>query len=100
MYTKFVVVVDDDINIRQWEDVICAITTRMDPVRDTVLLATTPLDYLDFASPVSGMGSKMGLDATNKWEAETTRKWGTPIEMSAEVKNRVDQLWKALGLSD
>ena len=90
MYTKFVVVVDDDINIRQWEDVIWAITTRMDPVRDTVLMANTPIDYLDFASPVSGMGSKMGLDATNKWEAETTRKWGTPIEMSAEVKNRVD----------
>ena len=100
MYTKFVVVVDDDINIRQWEDVIWAITTRMDPVRDTVLMANTPIDYLDFASPVSGMGSKMGFDATNKWEAETTRKWGTPIEMSAEVKKRVDQLWKELGLSD
>ena len=100
MYTKFVVVVDDDINIRQWEDVIWAITTRMDPVRDTILMANTPIDYLDFASPVSGMGSKMGFDATNKWEAETTRKWGTPIEMSAEVKNRVDQLWKELGLSD
>ena len=100
MYTKFVVVVDDDINIRQWEDVIWAITTRMDPVRDTVLMENTPIDYLDFASPVSGMGSKMGFDATNKWEAETTRKWGTPIEMSAEVKNRVDQLWKELGLSD
>ena len=100
MYTKFVVVVDDDINIRQWKDVIWAITTRMDPVRDTVLMANTPIDYLDFASPVSGMGSKMGFDATNKWEAETTRKWGTPIEMSAEVKNRVDQLWKELGLSD
>ena len=100
MYTKFVVVVDDDINIRQWEDVIWAITTRMDPVRDTVLMANTPIDYLDFASPVSGMGSKMGFDATNKWEAETTRKWGTPIEMSAEVKNRVDQLWKELGFSD
>ena len=100
MYTKFVVVVDDDINIRQWEDVIWAITTRMDPVRDTVLMENTPIDYLDFASPVSGMGSKMGFDATNKWEAETTRKWGTPIEMSAEVKNRVDHLWKELGLSD
>ena len=100
MYTKFVVVVDDDINIRQWEDVIWAITTRMDPVRDTVLMENTPIDYLDFASPVSGMGSKMGFDATNKWESETTRKWGTPIEMSAEVKNRVDHLWKELGLSD
>ena len=100
MYTKFIVVVDDDINTRQWEDVMWAITTRMDPVRDTVLIANTPIDYLDFASPVSGMGSKMGLDATNKWEAETTRKWGTPIEMSAEVKKRVDQLWKELGLSD
>ena len=100
MYTKFVVVVDDDINTRQWEDVIWAITTRMDPVRDTVLIENTPIDYLDFASPASGMGSKMGFDATNKWEAETTRNWGTPIEMSAEVKKRVDQLWKELGLSD
>ena len=100
MYTKFVVVVDDDINIRQWKDVIWAITTRMDPVRDTVLIENTPIDYLDFASPASGMGSKMGFDATNKWEAETTRNWGTPIEMSAEVKKRVDQLWKELGLSD
>ena len=100
MYTKFVVVVDDDINTRQWEDVMWAITTRMDPVRDTVLIENTPIDYLDFASPASGMGSKMGFDATNKWEAETTRNWGTPIEMSAEVKKRVDQLWKELGLSD
>ena len=98
MYTKFVVVVDDDVDIRQWEDVIWAITTRMDPTRDTVLIDNTPIDYLDFASPVSGLGSKMGLDATNKWQGETDRKWGSPIEMSAAVKQRVDALWKDLGL--
>ena len=98
MYTKFVVVVDDDVDIRQWEDVIWAITTRMDPTRDTVLIDNTPIDYLDFASPVSGLGSKMGLDATNKWQGETDRKWGSPIEMSATVKQRVDALWKELGL--
>ena len=98
MYTKFVVVVDDDVDIRQWEDVIWAITTRMDPTRDTVLIDNTPIDYLDFASPVSGLGSKMGLDATNKWQGETDRKWGSPIEMSAAVKQRVDALWKELGL--
>lgn len=98
MYTKFVVVVDDDIDVRKWEDVIWAITTRMDPSRDTVIIENTPIDYLDFASPVSGLGSKMGLDATNKWPEETTRQWGTPIEMSAEVKKRVDDLWQELGI--
>ncbi len=98
MYTKFVVVVDDDVNIRQWEDVIWAITTRMDPSRDTVLIDNTPIDYLDFASPVSGLGSKMGLDATNKWPGETTREWGTTIEMSPAVKQRIDELWQDLGL--
>ena len=97
MYTKFVVVVDDDINVRQWDDVIWAITTRMDPARDTLIVENTPIDYLDFASPVSGLGSKMGLDATNKLPGETTREWGTPIEMSAEVKERVDALWEKLG---
>jgi 4-hydroxy-3-polyprenylbenzoate decarboxylase len=98
MYTKFIVVVDDDVDIRKWEDVIWAITTRMDPSRDTVIIENTPIDYLDFASPVSGLGSKMGLDATNKWPEETTRQWGTPIEMSAEVKQRIDELWQELGI--
>lgn len=98
MYTKFVVVVDDDVDIRKWEDVIWAITTRMDPSRDTVLIENTPIDYLDFASPVSGLGSKMGLDATNKWQGETTREWGTTIEMSEDVKARIDSLWDELGI--
>lgn len=98
MYTKFVIVVDDDVNIREWDDVIWAITTRMDPARDTVLVENTPIDYLDFASPVSGLGSKMGMDATNKMEGETTREWGTPITMSDEVKARVDSLWEELGI--
>jgi len=98
MYTKFIVVVDEDIDIRQWEDVIWAITTRMDPSRDTVLVENTPIDYLDFASPLSGLGSKMGLDATNKYEGETNRAWGKPIEMSAKVKQRVDELWDDLGI--
>ena len=98
MYTKFIVVVDDDVDIRSWEDVIWAITTRMVPIRDTVLIDNTPIDYLDFASPVSGLGSKMGLDATNKWPGETERQWGTPIEMSTEVKQHVDELWKELGI--
>lgn len=98
MYTKFVIVVDDDVNIRSWEDVIWAITTRMDPSRDTVLIENTPIDYLDFASPVSGLGSKMGMDATNKFKGETQREWGKPIAMTDEVKARVDDLWKELGL--
>jgi 4-hydroxy-3-polyprenylbenzoate decarboxylase len=98
MYTKFVIVVDDDIDIRNWEDVIWAITTRMDPLRDTTLLANTPIDYLDFASPVSGLGSKMGMDATNKWEGETDREWGTPIVMDQAVKQRVDAMWGELGI--
>ncbi len=80
MYTKFVIVCDDDVNARDWNDVIWAITTRMDPARDTVLVENTPIDYLDFASPVSGLGSKMGLDATNKWPGETQREWGRPIK--------------------
>ena len=98
MYTKFVVVTDEDVNIRNWEDVIWAMSTRMDPARDTTLVENTPIDYLDFASPVSGLGSKMGLDATNKWPGETNREWGIPIEMSDEVKRRVDALWGELGL--
>ena len=98
MYTKFIIVTDEDVDVRNWEDVIWAITTRMDPARDTTLVENTPIDYLDFASPVSGLGSKMGLDATNKWEGETTREWGTAIEMDRSVKQRVDQLWSELGI--
>lgn len=98
MYTKFVIVVDDDVNTRSWEDVIWAITTRMDPSRDTVLIENTPIDYLDFASPVSGLGSKMGMDATSKWQGESDREWGKPISMSDEVKQRVDELWDELDL--
>lgn len=98
MYTKFVIVCDDDINARDWEDVIWAMTTRMDPSRDTVLIENTPIDYLDFASPVSGLGSKMGLDATNKWPGETSREWGEPIEMTQEVKDQVDELWDDLDI--
>ena len=85
MYTKFIVVTDDDVDIRDWKEVIWAITTRMDPVRDTTLVEHTPIDYLDFASPVSGLGGKMGLDATNKWPGETAREWGRPIRMDAQV---------------
>ncbi|GAB3244244.1 UbiD family decarboxylase [Chitinimonas naiadis] len=98
MYTKFIVVVDDDVNTRDWKEVIWAITTRMDPSRDTVLVDSTPIDYLDFASPVSGLGSKMGLDATNKWPGETDREWGVPITKDAAVSARVDQIWTELGL--
>ena len=98
MYTKIIVVTDDDINIRDWKDVIWAITTRMDPARDTVLMENTPIDYLDFASPASGLGSKMGIDATSKQPPETTRKWGRPISMNDEVKARIDKLWDDLGL--
>ena len=96
MYTKFVIIVDDDINVRDWNDVIWAMTTRMDPARDTVLIENTPIDYLDFASPVSGLGSKMGMDATNKWSGETTREWGVPITMDEQVKQRIDALWREL----
>ena len=98
MYTKFVIVTDDDIDVRNWEDVIWAMTTRMDPVRDTVMIENTPIDYLDFASPVSGLGSKMGLDATNKMPGETDREWGEPIAMDDKVKQRVDDLWNELGI--
>ncbi|WP_024328639.1 4-hydroxy-3-polyprenylbenzoate decarboxylase [Thioalkalivibrio sp. ALR17-21] len=98
MYTKFVIVVDEDVNTRDWKDVIWAITTRMDPVRDTTLVENTPIDYLDFASPVSGLGSKMGMDATSKWPGETDREWGRPISMDPAVKERVDAIWDELGL--
>ena len=98
MYTKFIIVVDDDIDIRDWKEVIWAITTRVDPSRDTLLVDNTPIDYLDFASPVSGLGSKMGLDATNKWPGETQREWGKPIVMDEAVKRRVDEMWGELGL--
>ena len=98
MYTKYVIVVDDDVNTRDWKDVIWAITTRMDPARDTTLVENTPIDYLDFASPVSGLGSKMGLDATSKWQGETEREWGRPITMDPAVKQRVDAIWDELGL--
>ncbi len=100
MYTKFVIVTDDDVNARDWNDVIWAITTRMDPTRDTTLIDNTPIDYLDFASPVSGLGSKMGLDATNKWPGETDREWGTPIVMDEAVKQKVDDMWDELSIFD
>ena len=98
MYTKTIIVVDDDIDIRDWKEVIWAMTTRMDATRDTTLVDNTPIDYLDFASPVAGLGSKMGLDATNKWPGETTREWGRPIVMDADVKKRVDEMWGSLGV--
>ena len=98
MYTKFVIVTDDDINARDWNDVIWAITTRMDPKRDTVMIDNTPIDYLDFASPVSGLGSKMGLDATHKWPGETTREWGRVIVKDDAVTQRIDAIWNQLGI--
>ena len=98
MYTKFVIVVDDDINPREWKDVIWAVTTRMDPKRDLVVIENTPIDYLDFASPVSGLGSKVGFDATNKWKGETNREWGEPIKMDKSVKEKIDDLWDSLGI--
>lgn len=99
MYTKFVIVVDEDINTRDWQDVIWAITTRMDPVRDTVMIENTPIDYLDFASPVSGLGSKMGMDATSKLPGETLREWGRPIAMDEQVKRQVDAIWESLNIN-
>jgi 4-hydroxy-3-polyprenylbenzoate decarboxylase len=92
MYTKFIIVVDEDVGVRNWNDVVWAMTTRCDPARDTMLVENTPIDYLDFASPVSGLGSKMGLDATNKWPGETTREWGRPITMPSEVRLRVQKV--------
>ena len=98
MYTKFIVVVDEDVNIRDWKEVIWAITTRVDPSRDTMMVDQTPIDYLDFASPVSGLGSKMGIDATNKWPGETSREWGRTITMTPAVKTHVDAIWDSLGI--
>ncbi len=98
MYTKFIIVTDDDVNIRDWKEVVWALTTRVDAARDTLIAENTPIDYLDFASPVAGLGSKMGLDATNKWPGETTRAWGKPIAMNDAVKKRVDTMWRELGL--
>jgi 4-hydroxy-3-polyprenylbenzoate decarboxylase len=98
MYTKFIIVTDDDVDIRNWKEVVWALTTRVDAARDTVIVENTPIDYLDFASPVSGLGSKMGIDATNKWKGETTREWGRPIEMDGAVKQRVDEIWSSLKL--
>jgi 4-hydroxy-3-polyprenylbenzoate decarboxylase len=96
MYTKFVIVVDDDINIRDWREVIWAISTRTDPIRDTMMIDNTPIDYLDFAAPYSGMGSKMGIDATDKLPPETNRNWGKKIEMSSDVIKKIDALWDEL----
>jgi len=98
MYTKFVIVVDDDVDVHNWQEVIWAITTRMDPARDLTILENTPIDYLDFASPVSGLGSKVGFDATNKWPGETTREWGRTITMSEDVVKKVDEMWESLGI--
>jgi 4-hydroxy-3-polyprenylbenzoate decarboxylase len=98
MYTKFIVVTDDDVDVRDWKEVVWAVTTRVDPARDTLIAEHTPIDYLDFASPVAGLGSKMGIDATAKWPGETSRTWGRPIAMDPAVKRRVDELWRELGL--
>lgn len=98
MYTKWIIVTDDDVNARSWLDVIWALTTRMDPARDTVIIENTPIDYLDFASPVPGLGSKIGFDATHKWPGETNREWGHPIVRDEQVKRRVDELWDSLGI--
>ena len=99
MYTKFIVVVDAEVDIRRWDEVIWAITTRVDPVRDVTLVDNTPIDYLDFASPVAGLGSKMGIDATNKWPGETRREWGRPIAMDAATRARIDAIWQDLNIS-
>jgi len=98
MYTKFIIVTDADVNIREWKEVVWALTTRVDAGRDVLVVENTPIDYLDFASPVTGLGAKMGIDATNKWAGETGRSWGRPIAMKPEVRQRVDALWKDLGL--
>lgn len=99
MYTKFLIITDDDIDVRNWQDVIWAVTTRMDPARDSTIIENTPIDYLDFASPVAGLGSKIGLDATNKWPGETNRSWGRTISMSQQVKKHIDEIWEKLGIS-
>ncbi|HYY60932.1 MAG TPA: 4-hydroxy-3-polyprenylbenzoate decarboxylase [Burkholderiales bacterium] len=98
MYTKFIIVCDDDIDVRNWKDVVWTLATRVDPARDTLIAERTPIDYLDFASPVAGLGAKMGIDATNKWPGESERRWGRPIVSDEAVKRRVDSLWAELGL--
>ena len=98
MYTKFIVVVDEGVDVRDWKEVVWAMTNRMDPARDTLLVEHTPIDYLDFASPVSGLGSKMGLDATNKWPGETQREWGRTMAMDAKVAARMKAVGDVLGL--
>ena len=98
MYTKIIIVVDEDIDARSWKDVAWALSTRVDPARDITLVENTPIDYLDFASPVAGLGSKMGIDATGKWPGETDRAWGRPIVMGREVLERVDAMWESLGI--
>jgi len=98
MYTKFIIVTDEDVNIRDWKEVIWALTTRVDAARDTTIVENTPIDYLDFASPVAGLGSKMGIDATHKWPPETTRTWGRQIAMDAVTNARVEAIWKDLKL--
>jgi 4-hydroxy-3-polyprenylbenzoate decarboxylase len=96
MYTKMIIVTDDDVDIRDWKEVIWVLTTRVDPARDTLMVPNTPIDYLDFASPVAGLGSKIGIDATNKWPGETTREWGRPIAMDPAVTARADAIWKSI----
>ena len=96
MYTKMIIVTDDDVNIRDWKDVIWALTTRVDPARDSLIVPNTPIDYLDFASPVAGLGSKIGIDATGKWPGETSREWGRPIAMDAVVRARVEAIWRSI----
>jgi 4-hydroxy-3-polyprenylbenzoate decarboxylase len=96
MYTKFIIVVDEDVNVRDWKEVVWALSTRVDAARDALIVENTPIDYLDFASPHAGLGSKLGIDATNKWPPETQRTWGRPIAMTDAVKRRVDALWKDL----
>ena len=95
-YTKFVIVTDDDIDVRDWAQVVWAVSTRVDPARDTLIVENTPIDYLDFSSPVPNLGSKLGLDATNKWPGETTRPWSLPIALDPDVERRVDRLWKTV----
>ena len=98
MYTKFIIVVDEDINIRSWPDVIWAISTRVDPYRDTTMIQQTPIDYLDFSSPISGLGSKMGIDATCKQAGESQREWGKIITMDRKIIAKIDSLWEQLGI--
>lgn len=97
-YIKFIIITDSDIDARNWKDVIWAMSTRMDPARDTVILENTPIDYLDFASPVPNLGGKIGFDATHKVGSETSRTWGIPITMDDNTKKRIDEIWQYLNL--